>query len=173
MDDISRTLRDLHQIDDSTKDDFHVVTQVVATERVKTITDVLTALLSSIAAISLLVGGIGIMNIMLVSVSERTREIGLRKALGATNGNILFQFLLEALLLTSLGGVIGILFGAGFSFLISLALTRFVSLNWTFTFPVSAAVLGLIVSAFAGIVFGLYPAHQASRKSPMEALRYE
>ena len=173
VDDISRTLRDLHQIDDSTKDDFHVVTQVVATERVKTITDVLTALLSSIAAISLLVGGIGIMNIMLVSVSERTREIGLRKALGATNGNILFQFLLEALLLTSLGGVIGILFGAGFSFLISLALTRFVSLNWTFTFPVSAAVLGLVVSATAGIVFGLYPAHQASRKSPMEALRYE
>ncbi len=173
VEDVSRTLRDLHHITDTNKDDFHIVTQEVATERVKTITDVLTILLSSIAAISLVVGGIGIMNIMLVSVSERTREIGLRKALGATNQNILLQFLLEALMLTSLGGAIGIALGAAFSYLIAILLIHVAHISWTFTFPFSAALLGLIVSACVGIVFGLYPAQQASRKSPMEALRYE
>jgi putative ABC transport system permease protein len=171
--DIEATLRESHNIDDPDKDDFHVVTQQEAADMVKTITGVLTLLLMSVAAISLLVGGIGIMNIMLVSVTERTREIGLRKAIGATNKDIITQFLMEAVLLTALGGVIGILCGGGMSFLISLVLSKAVGLNWVFVFPVSAAIVGLIVASFVGLVFGLYPARQAAKKSPMEALRYE
>jgi putative ABC transport system permease protein len=113
------------------------------------------------------------MNIMLVSVTERTHEIGLRKAIGATEKDILVQFLLEAILLTLIGGVIGIILGAGFSFLASIILTKFAGLNWGFTFPVSAAFLGLGVSAGVGLIFGIYPARQAAKKDPIEALRYE
>ena len=171
--DIEATLRETHNIDDPDKDDFHVVTQQEAADMVKTITGVLTLLLMSVAAISLLVGGIGIMNIMLVSVTERTREIGLRKAIGATNRDIISQFLTEAVLLTAMGGVIGIICGAAMSFLISLVLSKVVGLNWVFVFPVSAAIVGLIVASFVGLIFGLYPARQAAQKSPMEALRYE
>ncbi len=171
--DAQATLREMHGIDDPSKDDFHVTSQADAAERVRTITDVLTMLLISVAAISLVVGGIGIMNIMLVSVTERTREIGLRKAIGATENDILLQFLLEAVILTAMGGVFGIILGAGLSFLISIILTNAVGLDWTFVFPVSAAVLGISVSAVIGLVFGLYPARQASQKSPIEALRYE
>lgn len=171
--DAEATLREMHEIQDPSKDDFHVTSQADAAERVKTITDVLTMLLISVAAISLVVGGIGIMNIMLVSVTERTREIGLRKAIGATENDILLQFLLEAVILTALGGLIGIILGALLSFLISIVLTMAVGLDWTFVFPVSAAVLGISVSALIGLVFGLYPAKQASQKSPIEALRYE
>jgi len=116
---------------------------------------------------------VGIMNIMLVSVTERTREIGLRKALGAKSAEILWQFLLESITLTVLGGIIGITLGAFFSFLTALALSRFAGLDWKFIFPISAALLGLGVSAGVGLVFGLYPARQAAKKSPMEALRYE
>jgi putative ABC transport system permease protein len=171
--DIKITLRNSHGITDPEKDDFFVETQADVASRVSTVTSVLTLFLSSVAAISLLVGGIGIMNIMLVSVTERTREIGLRKALGATDKDILVQFLLEALLLTGSGGVVGILFGSLFSFLTSLVLTRVVSLSWSFSLPISAVLLGLGVSSIVGLVFGLYPARQASRKSPIEALRYE
>src|SRR4030067_466599 len=103
----------------------------------------LTIFLAAVAAISLIVGGIGIMNIMLVSVTERTKEIGLRKALGATYKNILTQFLLEAVILTGIGGIIGILLGAFFSWAIATAITQFTSIAWTFSFPVSAAILGL------------------------------
>jgi len=170
---IELTLRETHNIDDPEKDDFHVTTQADAAERVSTVTGILTVLLVSIAAISLIVGGIGIMNVMLVSVTERTREIGLRKALGATEKDILIQFLLEAIILTAVGGMVGILLGAGLSFVASLVLSRVISLGWVFTFPISAALLGLGVAAFVGLVFGLYPARQASLKSPIEALRYE
>ncbi|MDO8600698.1 MAG: ABC transporter permease [bacterium] len=171
--DIEATLRASHDIDDPSKDDFFVETSADIAERLKTITDVLTLLLVSVAAVSLLVGGIGIMNIMLVSVTERTREIGLRKAIGATNQDIMRQFLFEAVILTAMGGVIGILFGALLSFVVALVLSQVVALPWTFSFPVSAALIGLGVSAGVGLLFGLYPARQASRKSPIEALRYE
>lgn len=171
--DIEITLRNSHNISDPDKDDFFVETQADLVERIGVITTIFTLFLVSVAAISLLVGGIGIMNIMLVSVTERTREIGLRKAVGATEKNILFQFLLETIILTAVGGVVGVVLGGGLSFIASLILSRVVSLGWTFSFPVSAALLGLGVSALVGLVFGLYPARQAARKSPIEALRYE
>ncbi len=173
VEDIKITLRNSHNITDSEKDDFSISTQAKAMEQVGTIMNILTLFLAAVAAISLLVGGIGIMNIMLVSVTERTREIGLRKAVGATDRNILTQFLLEAITLTAAGGIIGISLGAVISFLASLVLSKGFNLNWAFTFPVQAALLGLAVAAFVGLVFGLYPARQASLKSPMEALRYE
>jgi putative ABC transport system permease protein len=171
--DIKITLRNSHNITDPEKDDFNVNSQADAMKTVSTITDVLTLFLAAMAAISLVVGGIGIMNIMLVSVTERTREIGLRKALGATDGNILTQFLMEAVILTALGGLIGILLGSSFSFLTSLVLSGYLNVNWDFTFPFGAAILGLGVASFVGLVFGIYPARQASKKSPIEALRYE
>ncbi|MFA5792295.1 MAG: ABC transporter permease [Candidatus Gracilibacteria bacterium] len=171
--DIEYTLRETHNIDDPQKDDFHVMTQADAADMVKTITGILTLLLVSVAGISLVVGGIGIMNIMLVSVTERTHEIGLRKAIGATSNDILTQFLLESVILTAFGGLVGILSGAGFSFVISIILSKFVGLDWVFVFPVSAALIGLSVAGLVGLVFGLYPARQASIKSPIEALRYE
>jgi putative ABC transport system permease protein len=171
--DITLTLRNSHNITDPAKDDFFIETQTEAIDMVGTILNVLTLFLTAIAAISLLVGGIGIMNIMLVSVTERTTEIGLRKALGATKGNILTQFLLEAVILTALGGVIGVVLGALFSYIISLILGKVMNLAWTFTFPVSAALLGIGVAACVGLIFGIYPAKQAASKSPIEALRYE
>ncbi|MBI4094972.1 MAG: ABC transporter permease [Candidatus Liptonbacteria bacterium] len=171
--DIELTLRENHGITDPDKDDFFVETQADLARRLGTITDILTLFLVSVAAISLVVGGIGIMNIMLVSVTERTREIGLRKALGATEADILNQFLLEAMTLTGTGGVLGIMFGAVLSFAASVILTRFVGLGWTFTFPVPAALIGLGVSALIGLVFGIYPAREASLKNPIDALRYE
>jgi len=173
VEDIEATLRGMHNITDPEDDDFFVETQVEITETLETVTSVLTLFLASVAAISLLVGGVGIMNVMLVSVTERTREIGLRKALGATSKNILTQFLIEAVTITALGGLFGILLGASLSFVASLLLTYVVGVSWTFAFPISTALLGLIISALIGIVFGLYPAYQASKKSPMEALRYE
>lgn len=171
--DIKLTLRSLHNITDPAKDDFHITTQADIASRVSVITGTLTLLLVSVATISLVVGGIGIMNIMLVSVTERTREIGLRKAIGATEKNILTQFLFEAITLTLIGGAVGIIAGAFLSFLVALVLSKAVSPDWGFSFPVSAALIGFAVSGFVGVVFGLYPARKASSKSPIEALRYE
>jgi putative ABC transport system permease protein len=173
VNDIEATLRETHEIDNPENDDFNVSTQEDAVETIGTITTVLTVLLGSVAGISLVVGGIGIMNIMLVSVSERTREIGLRKALGATERDILSQFLIESIMLTGWGGIIGILLGAGISYVASLILSSTVAEGWTFTFPISAALLGLGVSGGIGLLFGIYPAKRAAEKSPMEALRYE
>ncbi len=173
VEDIKITLRNLHNITDPEKDDFSTGTQAQAMEQVGTIMNVFTLFLAAVAAISLLVGGVGIMNIMLVSVTERTREIGLRKALGATDRDILTLFLLEATILTSIGGLIGIVLGLSLSFLISKILINYFNLTWTFSFPILAILLGLAVSTITGLGFGLYPAKQAAKKSPIEALRYE
>lgn len=172
-DELKETLREAHNISDPDKDDFFVITQVDLASRLSSITAILTIFLAAVAAISLIVGGIGIMNIMLVSVTERTKEIGLRKALGATYRDILIQFLLEAVILTGVGGATGILVGLGLSFVISIVLTQYLTLVWAFSIPFAAILLGLGVSGLVGLVFGIYPARTAARKSPIEALRYE
>ena len=173
IEDIKITLRNSHNITNSEDDDFSLGSQADALKMVGSVMSALTLFLMAVAAISLIVGGIGIMNIMLVSVTERTREIGLRKAIGATNNNILTQFLLEAVILTGLGGIIGIVLGSFLSFIASELINHYAGLAWSFTFPVTAALLGIGVSSLVGLIFGLYPASQAAKKSPMEALRYE
>lgn len=171
--DIEQALRGLHKITDTDKDDFHVHTQQDLVRIVGTVTAALSALLVSIAAISLVVGGIGIMNIMLVSVTERTREIGLRKAVGATTEDILRQFLFEALALTLIGGAAGTAIGIALSYGASLVLGRQLGVVWRFSVPLTSVLLGVGVAAAVGLTFGLYPARKASRKSPIEALRHE
>jgi putative ABC transport system permease protein len=171
--DIQITLRNLHNISDPSKDDFFIETQADLAQRVSTITNVLTYFLTMVAAISLLVGGIGIMNIMLVSVTERTREIGLRKAIGAKNNDILTQFLIESVILTCLGGAIGIFFGIMLSFLGAIIIGYLLGQAWPLGISFFAILLGFSVSAFIGMVFGIYPARRASRLNPIEALRYE
>lgn len=170
-------LRDQHDLDnpegDLSKDDFHTGTQEQAQDMLSQITGVLSILLSSIAAISLLVGGIGIMNIMLVSVTERTHEIGLRKAVGATNDNILTQFLLESVILTILGGIGGIFLATFFSFFAATIIQNLGYEDWVFSIPLMSILLGVGVSAIVGLVFGLYPARRAAKLDPIEALRYE
>jgi putative ABC transport system permease protein len=171
---ITFLLRQNHGITNPNKDDFDTRTQEDILSLLGNITSILTLFLAAIASISLVVGGIGIMNIMLVAVTERTKEIGLRKAVGATDGDILEQFLIESILLTLTGGVVGIAFGAGAVGLIYFVLTTFFpSVGWVFAFPVSSVVLGLAVSTIAGVAFGIYPARQAARKNPIDALRYE
>lgn len=171
--DVKLTLEESHNITDPTKDDFAVQTQQDLANRLGTITSALTWFLVAVASIALFVGGVGIMNIMLVSVTERTREIGLRKALGAKDNDILSQFLLEAVLLTAIGGLIGVFLGSALAFIIAFVLSHALGLDWQFIFPWSGAIMGLVVSAVIGLVFGGYPASQASKKSPIEALRYE
>lgn len=168
------TLRQGHSITNPDKDDFTVRTQEDALSLLGNVTSILTLFLAAIASISLVVGGIGIMNIMLVAVTERTKEIGLRKAVGATDTDILQQFLIESVLLTVVGGLIGVLVGGGIVGLIYVILTNFfTSIGWVFALPTSAIILGLVVSTVAGLAFGIYPARQAGRKNPIDALRYE
>ncbi len=171
--DIQALLRNNHDITDPDKDDFFIETQADIMKSIGTITTILTVLLTSIAAISLVVGGIGIMNIMLVSVTERTREIGLRKAIGATSGDILKQFLIEAIILTLSGGLAGIVIGLLLSWSGLTIAGKFSGVNFSFSFPVSGVLLGLGVSAAIGLAFGVFPARSAAKKSPIEALRYE
>lgn len=171
--DARRTLRELHDITDPEKDDFFVASQADLLRIIGNITAVLTALLVALATISLVVGGVGIMNVMLVSVTERTREIGLRKAVGATTRDILAQFLLEAVLLTSIGGFSGLALGIALSLLAAVFLRSLLEIPWSLRVPWSGVVLGLGVATATGLIFGLYPALRAARKSPLEALRHE
>ncbi len=169
---IQDELRDRHNLDFGEEDDFTVLSQEELVKTATQITDVLGLLLSAIAAISLVVGGIGIMNIMYVSVTERTREIGLRKALGARSRDILSQFLIEAIVLTGVGGFIGVALGILFSWLAIVAISSFQS-GWSFAISTTGIFLGFGVSGAIGIVFGYAPARKASRLSPIEALRKE
>jgi putative ABC transport system permease protein len=165
-------LRERHDIDNPEDDDFSVRSFRDALDLVTSITDALRYFLAAMAALSLLVGGIGIMNIMLVSVTERTREIGLRKALGATNSQVLSQFLFEAIALTLIGGLIGLLAGVFISYLAAL-IVRSLGYRWDFIVSLSSVLLAVGLSTLIGMIFGYYPARRASRLSPIEALRYE
>ncbi len=167
VDEITVLLRDRHDLAPDEEDDFNVMNQADMLEMANEITGIMTAFLGAIAGISLLVGGIGIMNIMLVSVTERTREIGIRKAVGARKADILIQFLLEAVVLSLLGGVIGILLGVGLGKLVDMTglMTSVVTLD--------SVVMAVGFSLAIGLFFGIYPANQAASLNPIEALRYE
>src|SRR4029078_7917759 len=167
MADIQRVLRRQHKIRQGLPDDFQIRNQSDILTTTQETTQVMTYLLSGIAAVSLLVGGIGIMNIMLVSVTERTREIGIRKALGATRWNILLQFLIEAVVLCILGGILGIALGAGGAVIMSQVA------GWTTPISSTAIVMAFAFSAFVGVAFGVWPARRAAVLDPIIALRYE
>jgi putative ABC transport system permease protein len=165
--DITTTLLDRHHLSDPTLADFSVLNQADILATASSVTATFTILLGAVAGISLLVGGIGIMNMMLTTVTERTREIGLRKAIGAKKSDISLQFLAEAVALTLLGGLIGVVLGSGISFLVSYSGIIKTAVSW------EAIVLAFGVSAAIGIVFGYYPARRAASLNPIEALRYE
>ena len=169
-------MRDTHKLDNPngilSKDDFRLGTQEEAAASAGVIGQILQILLGSVAAISLVVAGIGIMNIMYVTVTERTAEIGLRKAIGAKQSDILGQFLAEALMLTLLGGAIGVVLGIGISKLAVEIIGSFQD-GWSFTLPFNGILLAFGVSAAIGIIFGYFPARKAAKLHPIEALRYE
>jgi putative ABC transport system permease protein len=164
---LSQILRTTHKLNSSDQDDFTVRTQAELISTFTSTSQLLTVLLAAIAGISLLVGGIGIMNIMYVSVTERTKEIGLRMSIGARGIDILLQFLIEAIVISITGGIIGVLFGVISSKLITAIL------SWPTMVSQSSIILSFIVCAVTGIFFGYYPAQKASRLDPIEALRYE
>jgi len=167
MADIRTLMRERRDVRDGEPDDFSVMDLAEISSMLTGITGVLTGLLSAVAAVSLLVGGIGIMNIMLVSVTERTREIGIRLAVGATQGQVLMQFLIEAVVLSLIGGAIGIVLGLG------LALLGTQLLSVPFAPSASVVALAFVFSAVVGIVFGFFPARRAARLDPIEALRFQ
>ncbi|AHF07988.1 ABC transporter permease [Desulfitobacterium metallireducens] len=164
---VTYVLRSAHKLQDSQADDFTITNQADVLQTMEGVTKTLTMLLGGIAAISLLVGGIGIMNIMLVSVTERTREIGIRKAIGAKGRDILVQFLIEAVVLSIVGGGIGILLGWGGSILVGKLMSMATSVSMT------SVLLAFGFSAGIGIVFGVFPAKKAANMDPIDALRYE
>jgi putative ABC transport system permease protein len=165
--DIKTLLLERHKIKDETQADFNIMNQADIISTASSVTSIFTALLSSIAAISLIVGGIGIMNMMLTNVTERTKEIGLRKAIGAQEGDISKQFLLESIVLTVIGGAVGVLLGIVIAYLI----TTFASIATSVS--TGAVLLSLGVASVIGIVFGYYPAKKAAKMNPIDALRYE
>lgn len=172
IEEINKLLLERHKIKNPNDADFEVRDLADAIKLLTGITNALRLFLVAMAAISLVVGGIGIMNIMLVTVAERTREIGLRKAVGATNAAMRNQFLLEAGSLTFVGGIVGIIFGVMISYLIALG-ARFAGYEWAFVVSPISILLAVGVSILTGVVFGLYPAFKAAKLNPIEALRYE
>ena len=167
MADVERVMRSRHALKLDQPDDFDLLTQDAFLKLWDNISQATFFALIVISSIALMVGGIGVMAIMSISVTERTREIGVRKALGARRAEILFQFLMEAAFLTSLGGVLGILFGSAIGWAVHFASGFPISLPWW------SFAIGLGFSASVGIFFGMYPAFKASRLDPIEALRYE
>ena len=167
MGEIQRILRREHRLPQGRPDDFEINNQADFLNAFQETTQVFGLLLAGIATVSLLVGGIGIMNIMLVSVTERTREVGIRKALGATRVNILLQFLIEAIVLCLLGGIIGIVLGAGGASVLRYAM------HWNTDVSAGSIVLAFLFSAVVGVVFGVWPARRAAALDPIVALRYE
>lgn len=165
--DVEQVLRTRHKIKEGDNDDFTVGNMAQIMETMLSTANNITILLGCIAAISLLVGGIGIMNIMLVSVTERTREIGIRKALGATYNNILLQFLVESMVIGIIGGTLGVILGIGASCIISSMA------GWNTVISVWAIVIAVIFSVGIGLFFGIYPARKAALLDPIDALRYE
>ncbi|MFH1030776.1 MAG: ABC transporter permease [bacterium] len=172
MDDVTYLLRERHEIKEDDPSDFTIRSQEQALKALTTVTDVLKFFMASIAALSLVVGGIGIMNIMLISVSERTREIGLRKAIGAKFSHIMNQFLTETIIISLLSGIIGILIGAAISALIA-AVARYLDYDWDLVISLFSIFLSVGVSGSIGLIFGIYPARKAAKLNPIEALRYE
>ena len=170
--DVKKTLREKHRIKDDANDDFSVRNSAQAIDMLTTVTNVLKYFLAAVAAISLIVGGVGIMNIMLISVHQRVREVGLRKAVGAKNIHIISQFLIEAIFITLIGGILGIIFGIIVAFLAAVII-KSLGYDWEFIITLSSMALATSVSVAIGIIFGIYPARKASKISPMEALRYE
>jgi len=164
---ISQLIIKEHHLDKNEEDSFQIQNMADIKATLEATTKTLSMLLGSIAAISLLVGGIGIMNIMLVSVTERTREIGLRKAIGATDKDIMMQFLVEAILMACIGGILGILLGSGIAILIT------IFAGWAVKISAFSITLATVFSVIVGMVFGLWPARQAAHLDPIEALRYE
>jgi putative ABC transport system permease protein len=167
MAEVQKVIRREHRLRPGKEDDFNIRNQSDFLNTLGETTAVFGLLLAGIATVSLVVGGIGIMNIMLVSVTERTREIGVRKALGATKGNILAQFLIEAIVLCILGGIIGIMVGAG----TAVVLNR--SFQWNTQISSSAVIMAFVFSAAVGVAFGVWPARRAAMLDPIQALRYE
>lgn len=167
IEDVTTLLRDEHKLDDGDQNDFKIQSAQDILGTVQTITGLLTALIAGISGISLVVGGVGVMNIMLVSVTERTREIGLLKAIGAKEKDILMQFLIESVIMTVSGGIVGIIIGIAGAYAISLVA------GIPFVVSIPAVLIAVGVSTLVGVVFGLYPARRAARLSPIDALRYE
>ena len=165
--DIEALLRERHRLADEAPSDFTIGSQKELRESASAVSDTFTALLAAVAAVSLLVGGIGIMNIMLVSVTERTREIGIRMAIGALGREVMLQFLVESVVLSVLGGLIGVLFGVAGAF----GITRVFTIPFVVSFE--TILLAFAVSALVGVVFGYLPARKAARLEPIEALRHE
>ncbi len=171
---IHQLLLERHRIGPGEKPDFEVQNTTEIANVLGIITGTMTALLASIAGISLLVGGVGIMNIMLVSVTERTREIGIRMAVGARSGDILRQFLVESIILSSVGGLVGLLLGVGASTGITMVINSLSpGSDWPVVISLPAGVIAMLFAAGVGMFFGFYPAWRASRLDPIEALRYE